>query len=52
MWQNDNGKSVCRGMKTPFSVSDGRVQANQGPVYFDHLYIFLSTKNTSDIHYL
>ena len=42
----NNGKTVYRGTKLPLSVSDGRVQANRGCVYFDCLYTFLSTKNS------
>ena len=36
------------GTKSPVSVSDEKVQANQDRVYFKHLYLFL----TSDIYYL
>ena len=31
---NDNNKTVCGGMKSPVSVSDEKVQANQERVYF------------------
>ena len=54
---NDNSKTVYRGTKSPVSVSDENVQANQDRVYFEHLYLFLTTKKiikslfTSDIHY-
>ena len=52
---NDNRKTVYRGTKSPVSVSDENVQANQDRVYFEHLYLFLTTKKnslfTSDIHY-
>ena len=36
------------------SVSDEKVKANQDRVYFQHLHLFLTTKNslfTSDIHW-
>ena len=44
-----------RGTKSPVSVFDEKLQANQDRVHFKHLYLFLTTKNslfTSDIHYL
>ena len=48
---------VYKGAKSPVSVSDKKVYANQGRFYFYfyHLYLFLSTKNSlfvSDIQYL
>ena len=46
---------LSTGNETPVSISDEKVQAKQGQIYFYHLYLFLSTKNslfTSDINYL
>ena len=48
---------MYKGAKSPVSVSDKKVYANQGRFYFYfyHLYLFLSTKNSlfvSDIQYL
>ena len=42
--RNDDSKSVYGGKKSPVSVSDEKVQANQDRDYFKHLYLFLTTK--------
>ena len=42
------------GTRSPVSVSDEKVQANQDRFCFKHSYLFITTKNslfTSDIHY-
>ena len=41
--RNDDSKSVYGERKSPVSVSDEKVQANQDRVY-NHLYLFLTTK--------
>ena len=54
--RNDNSKTVYGVTKSPpGSVSDEKVQANRDRVYFQHLYLWLTTKKsllTLDIHYL
>ena len=57
MWWKWNLGWVYKGAKSPVSVSDKKVYANQGRFYFFfyHLYLFLSSKNSlfvSDIQYL
>ena len=52
---HDDSKSMYGETKSPVSVSDENVQANQDRVYFSICIYFLPLKNsllTSDIHYL
>ena len=53
--RNDNSKTVHEGTKSPVSVSDEKVQANQDRFILSICIYDLPQKNrllTSDIHYL